>query len=384
MTHGSAGETAAVCAICGAGALHEIAEFAALTRVTSDSRTVPPGGRLTVCMQCGTIQKIPDEKWRAEIAAIYAEFELDHQAGGEEQVIFDSAGLGLPRSQRIVDFIAASEQVAAPSQVLDFGCGRGATLKVLARHWPGAALYGAELSDATEAELRAIPAFRKLYTAGPDMIDQRFDLVLFVHSLAHIVGPVEVLRKMHSRMLGDGTLLIQTPDAAKNPFYILVADAVTHFTPEALRQAAAHAGFAEATMAGIAPNEITYLGRRAAAPVSPPGAADPAQVLAGVRGNVVWLGKQIAAARRLADQRPSLGIFGSSLAGSWLAAEIGGRFDFFVDEDPLRLGTTHMGRPIVGIDSIPANAAVFIPLAPNVARIVAERLAGRGIDCRMA
>ncbi len=367
------------CSICAASELHELPEYAALSRVTSDSRTVSPGGRLTVCGRCGAVQKIPDEKWRREIAEIYADFSLDHQSGGEEQLIFDAKGVGLPRSQRIVDFLAA--RTRAPFKVLDFGCGRGATLKVVAKQWPESALFGAELNDATAADLRAIPGFRKLYTQGVETIDERFDLVLLVHSLAHVVGPVDLLRALGSRLEPEGTLLIQTPDAEKNLYYILVADALTHFSADVLRQAAGRAGLRAVSLTSdIAANELTLLGAPSGEEATPP-AIDPQGVRRRVAENIRWLREQAAAALRLSAARGKFGIFGSSLAASWLAGEIGDRFDFFVDEDRRRLGKLHMGRPIIGVDSIPPDAAVFVPLAPNVAEHVMARLRGRGIDC---
>ena len=134
---------------------------------------------------------------------------------------------------------------------------------------------------------------------------------------------------------------------------------------------------------GVAANGLTYLGARRNEPVAAPVAEDPECILNGVQDNIRWLQRQIAVARRLSADSRSFGIFGSSMAASWLAGEVGARFDFFLDEDRRRLGKTHMGRPIVGVDSIPAGAAIFIPLAPNVAAKVAARLKARGIDCHM-
>lgn len=382
MARSGTGKTAAACGVCDADALREFAEFAVLTRVTSDSRTLPPGGRLAGCMRCGAIQKIPDAQWRAEIDAIYADFFLDRQSDGEEQLIFDTKGFGLPRSQRIVDFLAASDALVTPHKMLDFGCGYGATLKVISRQWPDCALYGTELGTATEAALKTIPGFRKLYTEGPEAIDQRFDLVTLVHSLAHVIGPVDMLRKLHGRMEDGGALFIQTPDVTKNLFYILVADALTHFTGDVLHQATARAGFHQTILTdGVAANELTYLGRRAGQSVTAPVAADPESVLRDVTANIHWLQQLTAKARRLAASSRSFGIFGSSLAASWLAGEIGERFDFFVDEDQRRSGKVHMGRPIIEPGAIPAGATVFVPLAPNVAGRVTARLQAAGIDC---
>ena len=59
------------CSACNADRLYEIAGFRHLPRVTSDSKPFRPGGRLFVCEFCGTVQKIVDPLWLAEIGEIY-------------------------------------------------------------------------------------------------------------------------------------------------------------------------------------------------------------------------------------------------------------------------------------------------------------------------
>jgi hypothetical protein len=55
------------CRICGSPALHEFERFRRLERVTSDSRPWKAGGRLTVCHECGAVQKLVDKDWLGEI-----------------------------------------------------------------------------------------------------------------------------------------------------------------------------------------------------------------------------------------------------------------------------------------------------------------------------
>jgi hypothetical protein len=70
----------------------------------------------------------------------------------------------------------------------------------------------------------------------------------------------------------------------------------------------------------------------------------------------------------------AVGIFGSSIAATWLASELGGGVNFFVDEDVDRVGYLHMGIPIVSIDDVPDNTPVLMPLRPDDAERVADRL----------
>jgi hypothetical protein len=47
---------------------------------------------------------------------------------------------------------------------------------------------------------------------------------------------------------------------------------------------------------------------------------------------------------------------------------------FFVDEDPNRVGKQHEQRPIYSVKDIPAQASVFIALPGVLAAKIAERL----------
>jgi hypothetical protein len=94
-----------------------------------------------------------------------------------------------------------------------------------------------------------------------------------------------------------------------------------------------------------------------------------------VNEHVAWLNDQVQAVQRLARESPRFGIFGTSISGTWLYGVAGEAVKFFVDEDPQRIGRTHMGMPILRAEDIPEGADVFVPLIPEVAASVARRLA---------
>jgi hypothetical protein len=68
------------------------------------------------------------------------------------------------------------------------------------------------------------------------------------------------------------------------------------------------------------------------------------------------------------------GIFGTSIAATWLQAQTGDAAKFFVDEDQNRVGQTHLGRPILSPARIPKEAPVYIALPNVIASSVALRL----------
>lgn len=69
-----------------------------------------------------------------------------------------------------------------------------------------------------------------------------------------------------------------------------------------------------------------------------------------------------------------VGIFGTSISGTWLASALGDRVHFFVDEDPNRIGRTHLGKPIYSPDQAPGDMEILMPMRPEVATVIAARL----------
>ncbi len=91
-----------------------------------------------------------------------------------------------------------------------------------------------------------------------------------------------------------------------------------------------------------------------------------------------WLERTVAAARELAAKGP-MGIFGTSIAATWLAAELEGAAAFFVDEDAAQVDKRFMDRPVLHPLQLQAPAEVFVALPPELAESVAKRLQQPGI-----
>ena len=72
--------------------------------------------------------------------------------------------------------------------------------------------------------------------------------------------------------------------------------------------------------------------------------------------------------------RGRFGIFGTSVAATWLAGGVANAAQFFVDEDAARQGRTHLGRPILKPDQLPRGAKVYLAFAPETAEAIRRRL----------
>jgi hypothetical protein len=152
----------------------------------------------------------------------------------------------------------------------------------------------------------------------------------------------------------------------------LIADHISHFTPATARALLESAGYrvfesGESWVVKEISMLATYGGARPA--------QEPLPQARNVDASLDWLlaARDGALAAR-AGAQGSFGLFGSSIAATWLAHEVECGMEFFVDEDPARHGHQFMGRPVMGPDQVPPGSIVYVGIGGGVADDVARRL----------
>jgi SAM-dependent methyltransferase len=363
------------CHVCGAGDPAPVPGYETLGRVTSDCKPWPAGGRLCVCEVCGCVQKAIDATWRLEAERIYADYTLYYQGGGAEQSVFEAAsGVAAPRSARLLQRLQEDFQLAHTGRLLDVGCGNGAFLRAFSDLAPGWRLAATELSARSRHLVEAIPHFDNLYIGPIHSVPGTFDVVSLIHVLEHIPAPGGILEEVCGTLGPGGLLVIQVPDYSQNPFDLLVADHATHFTPETAGELVRSCGYeALALAADWIPKEISVVARGEGRPDArrhPRPRGDLGRATAAV----AWLRTVASRARELAS-RGSFGLFGTSIAAMWLLGILGDQVQFFVDEDPRRVGKILRGRPVHHPSSVPAGSHVLLALPPRLAESVGRRIA---------
>lgn len=373
------------CQVCNVAALEEVRGFAALPRVTSDCKAYPAGGRLTVCAACGAVQKLPDARWLAEIAKIYGAYDPYHQSGGIEQAVFDKdTGTPRRRSSRLIDRLVQTVDLPATGRLLDVGCGSGAMLAAFADAFNGWKLYGADLDRRNMAALTRLPGFTELYTVAADNIPGRYDLISLIHSLEHMTKPRQTLSALIDRLGPTGRLFIQVPDSRVWHFDLLVADHLCHFDPVTLSHLVTRAGLEVEHLADDWTVKELSLVSRVHCPgktsALPP--ASQRRTFVEVQAQVDWLSGFVDTAL-VAARRGRFGLFGTSISATWLFSQMTDQVEFFVDEDPIRIGGRFMDRPVYAPDQAPAGATIYLALIPTVAAGVRGRLRRLPLDLAM-
>ena len=371
----------ATCHVCGRQELQLLPQFTRLPRVTSDCKSWPAGGKLGVCQHCGCVAKPCDTVFLHEIEQIYRDYSIYDQSQGAEQKVFALDGNAAEaRSSRLLKAVSTFVELPAHGRMLDVGCGNGAMLRSFGAMYPGWVLVGSELNDKYRSLVERIPGVEAFITGALEAIPGSFDLITLLHALEHIEEPAAFLKTLCSKLTPRGRLLVQVPDYLENPFDLLIADHTTHFTKQTLTAILTRTGlFVHRTPENCIPKELTAVGDMVGAASLPSEVSNPREVWHSVETRLNWLVSLSDQVRSLKRSGP-LGIFGTSIAATWLFSQLSDKVDFFVDEDPLRVGTQWQGRPVLKPAEIPKAALVVLALSPTVGRTIKARMdkAGAG------
>ena len=363
------------CKMCLEEGLNEFDLFLKLKRVTSDCKPFESGGRLFVCDNCGGVQKISDEKWLKEISSIYKHYDTFSLPGFTDQVIMDGISQTLqPRCNTLVKYLKNYLDLDDDLTWLDFGCGRGAMLNAASKICKN--LYGLDLDNSHEKYLSEIENFKKLYTISEKKKMGKFNVISMVHSLEHFVDPYIELTDAYNLLTDKGILFIQVNDTRLNPFEILVADHLTHFEPYTLSQMVKKVGYKVLSVTNDwVTKEISLVAVKTDQNLNiQQSESKLTHNLEKINNQVDWLNALSRKGRQLAKESKNFGIFGSAVASTWLAKEIGEQVLFFVDEDIDRIGGKHMNKPIRSPLDLTLKDTTYIGLIPVIANKIYDKL----------
>jgi Methyltransferase domain len=373
------------CHDCGWREIHVFSRYAFLGRVTSDCKPWHAGGSLQVCRSCGLIQANADDQWRAECSEIYAAYESNYQSGGVDQAIFDPlTGIAIQRSEKLLLELLRRGLLPVAGSLVDIGCGSGGFLRACSVHLPDWDLFGLESAATYEREVRGIRGVRDFFPFGFDRLTGTYSLITLLHVFEHLEAPSAAFRVLELSLAENGAIFIEVPSCESNPFELLVADHASHFTADQLcrMMQAMGAPLLHGSDCDWIPKEISLMaGRTKQDRRSCRSPGEIESIIRLVDRQIEWLESVASGAKQLAARGRRFGVFGTSIAANWLTGIVGpDAIDFYVDEDPSRIGRSHFDKPILAPAQVRPNAKVYIPLAPVVAKAVCKRLSASGVE----
>ena len=368
------------CHVCGEPEPVIIPGYDLFPRLTSDSKPWPPGGRLIMCNSCGCVQKVIDQEWQSEVKKLYDAYSIYYQSDGAEQSVFpETSGRATSRSTRVVECLHRHVTLPVIGRLLDIGCGNGALLNAFARRNPAWTLAGTELNEKYRQNIEAIQNVESLHTCAPHQVPGTFDLITMIHVLEHIADPRQFLISLREKLHPAGFLVIEVPNYLENPFDLLIADHSTHFSVATVSRLLGESGFKISHLASDWVSKelsvIACIAHDSSGPTKPlsfPSFQETTSFL-------LWLASVADAAKKLSAEE-NFGIFGTSNAATWLFEAVNGRADFFIDEDPARIGRQHLGRPVYHPTQTPAGSRTLIALPTPIAWKIQERMKTLGLS----
>jgi SAM-dependent methyltransferase len=376
------------CHVCGFSDVEPLVQKGTPFRlVSSDVQPVSGTTAFSICPQCLVVQKAITPAWRAMAEQIYADYDINHQSHGAEPTIFDTAKGSGPRSFILLRNFLEMAELADEGRLLDVGCSNGNLLKSFHKLRPAWKLSGTEQVDQWKDTVLALPGVEAFYSGQNPDYAGKFDIISLSHVLEHVPDPIAFLKTNSSYLKPHGRILLALPNLRQNPIDLVIADHCSHFDEDGLSYVAREAGLRiELLSSKMLPKELVAV-------LSPSGHGDAVaddakdgQRRANAKERCLFYFELLDEVRRAAkacraEDRP-FGVMGSSIAACWMTLELGGKVDFFVDEDRNRVGHQLMGLPILSPADVPDGAAVFIPMSVAVAEKIIQRWKKRPIDFR--
>jgi len=364
------------CLVCGAPSGAPAYRHDAATSVSSTARPIAAPTAVYVCTVCAHVQTPP----LADIAAYYdSAYNVHLESDDADDLYAVRDGVPVYRAQHQADVALEKLGLAHGAAVLDYGCGKGMSLRALLAERPD--LDGAvfDVSDAYRAAWDAfVPSHNQAAYATPSDWDGRFDAVLSFFALEHVADPQAFLAGIRRLLRPGGTAHLTVPNVRRNIGDFIVVDHVNHFMPTSLRRLFAQAGFTDVRIDEDAHDAAYVIDacRGVGTRFEPPDEREVRAIVAQARGYAAFWSAASEAVTRFeaAHAGRAAAIYGSGFYGVFIASRLSDRSKvrYFLDRNPHQQAKRTFGLPVFAPDSLDDDIdVVYVGLNPLRAREIA-------------
>lgn len=352
-----------ICVSCKSIELDELELFSSLPRVSSDGKPFKKNGKIGICKKCGLVQKIIDRKFIKEITEIYSGYEMYSENVSDQPLFLN--GTYSTRSKILIEELTKLFNLPCKGKLLDIGAGKGAFLNEFSKYFPDWELNSLEYDNKYNQYLAKINKFKKNYINIDDIEKNKFDLIVSIHTVEHLLDPIVYLKKIKQLLKNSGLLFFQVPDCSNSPFDIAIADHVLHFSRHTFKELLTRAGL-ESQIQVIITKEITaFCGLNI---VKSEKINDDFDILQ----NINYL-HRVGSLIKHYPINYTVGIYGTTIAANWLSSQMR-EIDFYVDDDEAKVGKLFLGKRIFSAKDIPMQSHVFLPFSPSNNAAIIQRL----------
>ncbi|HEY4440340.1 MAG TPA: class I SAM-dependent methyltransferase [Candidatus Elarobacter sp.] len=372
---------ATACAVCGAPSGAPAYRHDGAVSVSSTARAVTVPTIVYVCTVCGHVQTPP----LGDLMQYYDTAYNVHLESEESDDLYDVRdGVPIYRAQHQADVALRKLALAAGARVLDYGCGKGMTLRALLAARPDLDGRVFDVSDAYRAQWDAfLPRERQAAYETPADWDGTFDAVLSFFALEHVAEPRAFLAGIRRLIRPDGSLHLIVPNVRRNVGDFIVVDHCNHFMPTSLRRVLAEAGFEDVRIDEEA-HAAAYVVTARRTETPQPDASDTAEVAAHVDEANSYAAFWTAASHAVASYERDVArgrraaIYGSGFYGVFIASRLHDRANvaYFLDRNPHQQTKRIFDRAVLAPEGIADDVdVVYVGLNPANARAIAAGVA---------
>ena len=378
-------ETYLVCTFCDSQNVDLIENSHRLIRVTSDCRPFPRIEKgdlfqLQYCKDCHLLTSVVDSRFLKATELVYSTYYPYRQGLGKEeltQISGSSLSQSKPRSSYVQDFLLENFGGRLPyGNWLDFGGGNGNFLKSAAKRSEFSEfsyfLFDSEIVlESAQKNLVGLE-LRVNYLSDFKVLSRTsYTVISLIHVFEHLTAPLIILKQLLELLEQNGVLLIQVPNVEENEYAIVIGDHTTHFSHHALRNFLVRNNFQIiADSDNVVPGESTFIlgkvhqDRRSNYEFTDHSSRHVVRQLLDYQDRI----------RNLQRTTPKLGIFGTSIAGTWASLCRDGNFDYWVDESPDRVGLSINGKKTLSPRSLNPGNLLIVPQGATKRHPILQRL----------
>jgi len=278
-----------------------------------------------------------------------------------------------------VDTLLSKVELPRGARILDYGCAKSTTLKLLSRKRPDVVPYLFDVSEMYVPfwERFAAPDNWATYQPKADWRG-RFDVVTSFFAFEHVSDPRDELATINALLKDEGVFYCIVPNVYANTADFVVVDHVHHYSPLSFRRLLDDAGFSAVEVdekahhsalvitASKMRKQVETLANAGSDGVAPFSAcvSEMASYWSDFAQNVQAFERKHAVAKKAA-------IYGSGFYGTFIATCLNnlGKIACFIDRNPYRQGKTLLERPIRDPANLPADVEIiYVGLNPLRAR----------------
>jgi len=363
------------CIVCNSKKILIYSNSSIYAQVSSDCKPVNESCVLLECMNCSFVFKKIDKVFISTINKIYSNYDVYYQGGGSEQIVFsEKYKCHMKRSDIISKSLNLMSVLPNNGCLIDIGCGNGSFLRSFGSIFNDWNLYGLELENKHEKEISSIANFKKLFVGRAEKLDGVYDLISLIHTLEHIMSPLSTLINLSKNLKKGGFLFIQVPDSEENPFDLIIADHVSHFSKHTLTSLLTKAGY---EIIFIEKNWILkelcclciYTG------ISHEDYSFDENNFSFLNKNINYISNIQKKVDIIAHSNNDFGVFGTSIASSWLSTLYYDKINFYLDEDDERCNRLFFNKPVFKPQNAPLDSIVFMPMISKISESIKCRVA---------